>query len=79
MSFSSAVANQTKTMPSVATPAQNRLLNTAVQEQPNLANLSSNMAELVNNLSPMLTGLGSPMERFMLLSKLVEMCFVNNG
>ena len=79
MSFSSAVANQAKPTPSMATPAQNRLLNTAVQEQPNLANLSSNMAELVNNLSPMLTCLGSPIERFMLLSKLVEMCFVNKG
>ena len=79
LSFSSAVANQAKPAPTMATPAQNRLLHTAVQEQPNLANLSSNMSELVNNLSPMLTGLGSLMERFVLLSKLVEMCFVNNG
>ena len=70
LSFSSAVANRT-----LATPAQNRLEEARGQEQSTIiTHPPSNVEQMIENICPLLASLGSPMDKFMLLSKLVEIC-----
>ena len=77
LTFSSAVVNkaQTSTQRTLATPAQNRLKEAAGQEQSNITtHPPSDVEQMIANICPMLASLGSPMDKFMLLSKLVEIC-----
>ena len=72
LSFSSAVANraQTSTKRALATPAQNRLKEAVGQEQSTIiTHPPSHVEQMIANICPMLASLGSPMDKFMLLSK----------
>ena len=73
-SYSSALTNQNLT----PTPAQNRSNAATSRTQPNPGN-SCNMEQMLQNISPMLNSVENPMEKFMLLSRLFEVCFSRNG
>ena len=80
LSFGSAVAgNKPLTEPPKATnPAQSRLAAAVIQSQNVQSESLTNLQQLVENLTPVINGLNSPMDRFMLLSKLVENCIGHN-
>ena len=77
LSYSSAVTSDLPTVPKVPTytPAQSRLQVTAAsQRRPQSSSNLASVGQLVNQITPLLTGLDSYMDRFMLLWKLVEIC-----
>ena len=77
LSYSSAVACDLPTVAKVPiyTPAQCRLQATVPSQRKSqpTSNLAS-VGQLVNQITPLLTDLDGYMDRFMLLSKLVEIC-----
>ena len=76
LSYSSAVdQNSTKSMAS--TSAQSRLQKVTAQRRSAPTGGSTSVEQLVKDINPMLAGLNSAMDKFMVLSKLVEMCFGN--
>ena len=80
LSFGSAVAGQKPiTEPLKATnSAQSRLKAAVIQSQKVQSGSLTNLQQLVEDLTPVINGLNSPMDRFMLLSKLVENCIGHN-
>ena len=76
LSYSSAVdQNSTKSLAS--TSAQSRLQKVTAQIRSAPTGGSTSVEQLVKDINPMLAGLGSAMDKSMVLSKLVEMCFGN--
>ena len=78
LSYSSAVVNETTESQKVFTPAQSRLNDVLTQRRSFPTGVSnSGMEQIAKEISPMLSALGSPLEKFMLLSQLVDLCFGN--
>ena len=77
-SYSSAVVNETTESQIAFTPAQSRLKEVLTQRRSFPTGVSnSSVEQIAKEISPMLSGLGSPLEKFMLLSQLVDLCFGN--
>ena len=78
LSYSSAVANDATESQKASTPAQNRLKEALTQGRSFPTGVSSSGVEqIAKEITPMLSGLGSPIEKFMLLSQLMDICIGN--
>ena len=77
LSYSSAVENQSTKSPMASNSVQSRLQNVSAQRRSAPSGGSTSVEQLVKDINPMLAGLNSAMDKFMVLSKLVEMCFGN--
>ena len=78
LSYSSAVVNDTTESPNAPTPAQSRLKEVLSQRRSFPTGVpTSGVEQIAKEIAPMLSGLGSPIEKFMLLSQLVDFCFGN--
>ena len=76
LSFSSAVVRNPLTVESQ--PAQRRMEAARAQIGQAQAGNLTNVNQLVSGICPMISGLGSALDRIMLLSKLVEICLGGN-
>ena len=77
LSFSSAVTNPITKSPTAS--AQSRLQTAVNQTRSQPSGVSANLDKLITDISPAITGLNSSMDKFMMLSKLVEICFGNHN
>ena len=76
ISYSSAVTpTATETQKA---PAQSRLQTAVTRSRMNQMMNSSNVEQMITSISPMISSLNNPLEKFMLMSKIVEMCFCDN-
>ena len=77
LSYSSAVVNKTTGSQNASFSAQSRLQNVQSSGGSLPTGVSPAADQLVKDLNPLLAGLNSPLEKFMVLSKLVDLCFGN--
>ena len=76
LSYSSAVVNKTTEAPMAS--MQHRFQAAVNQTRPQAGN-PTNIEQMITSLGPMISCMDNTATKFMLLSKLVEMCFGNNN
>ena len=77
LSYSSAVDQNSTKSHMASSSAQRRLQKVTAQRWSAPTGGSTSVEQLVKDINPMLAGLNSAMDKFMVLSKLVEICFGN--